>query len=95
MPLSEVSLNLKPRKYRLRTSASLPKFPTDYLVVHTGPGERRPWVQFPQFPLLGFYQVGHTSGLENSTSVVTLPGAGHGRVSAGLVGLVSVSNWAR
>ena len=25
---SEVSLNLKPRKYRLRTSASLPKFPT-------------------------------------------------------------------
>ena len=24
----EVSLNLKPRKYRLRTSASLPKFPT-------------------------------------------------------------------
>ena len=27
-PLSEVSLNLKPRKYRLRTLASLPKFPT-------------------------------------------------------------------
>ena len=26
--MSEVSLNLKPRKYRLRTSASLPKFPT-------------------------------------------------------------------
>ena len=26
--LSEVSLNLKPRKYRLRTSASLPKLPT-------------------------------------------------------------------
>ena len=27
-PLSEVSLNLKPRKYRLQTSDSLPKFPT-------------------------------------------------------------------
>ena len=31
--MSEVSLNLKPRKYRLRTSASLPKFPTTLLCI--------------------------------------------------------------